>query len=332
MAEGFFAPDRLAIPGVPAPVLVAAMVRILPRTLLRLDIAADAETAARLNRNEDLPEGGELWHRFFTEADKARATEPEFATAMVRHEFSEQVRAGASFPLTVPLQGGGSGFAIDAQGHVLSNYHLVIAEVSHYRREAGVLDAEVPCRSVRAQIAEADGSGGWRWRDAESLWLVANPSTERALEPDATGLLHPREDTALLRVAPAPSSFLRLTTRDVAPGEPVWMAGFPLRSARGSASRQALGYADADGGLRVAHGSVTGGDERYFETDLDGAMGNSGSPIFDATGGVVGMFSRATGNGLRNAVEYGHLTRVGVRSRLAIEGLGLETLLARGAA
>jgi len=35
---------------------------------------------------------------------------------------------------------------------------------------------------------------------------------------------------------------------------------------------------------------------------------------------------------LRNAVEYGHLTRVGVRSRLAIEGLGLETLLARGAA
>jgi hypothetical protein len=231
----------------------------------------------------------------------------------------------------VPLQGGGSGFAIDAQGHVLSNYHLVIAEVSHYRREAGVLDAEVPCRSVRAQIAEPDGSGGWRWRDAESLWLVANPSTERALEPDATGLLHPREDTALLRVAPAPSSFLRLTTRDVAPGEPVWMAGFPLRSARGSASRQALGYADADGGLRVAHGSVTGGDERYFETDLDGAMGNSGSPIFDATGGVVGMFSRATGNGLRNAVEYGHLTRVGVRSRLAIEGLGLETLLARGA-
>ena len=104
MAEGLFAPDRLAIPGVPAPALVAAMVRILPRTLLRLDIAADAESAARLNRNEDLPEGGEVWHRFFTEADKARATDPEFATGMVRHEFSERVRAGASFPLTVPCR------------------------------------------------------------------------------------------------------------------------------------------------------------------------------------------------------------------------------------
>ena len=94
---------------------------------------------------------------------------------MVRHEFSEQVRAGASFPVTVPLQGGGSGFAIDARGHVLSNYHLVIAEVSHYQREAGVLDAEVPCRSVRAQIAEPDGSGGWRWRDADSLWPGRQP-------------------------------------------------------------------------------------------------------------------------------------------------------------
>jgi S1-C subfamily serine protease len=327
-----FAPDRLAIPGLTAPALVAAMVRILPRTLLRLDLAADAETAARLNRNEDLPEGGELWHRFFTEADKARAADPEFATAMVRHEFSEQVRAGASFPVTVPLQGGGSGFAIDARGHVLSNYHLVIAEVSHYQREAGVLDTEVPCRSVRAQIAAPDGSGGWYWRDADSLCLVGNPSAARALEPDATGLLHPREDTALLRVAPAPSAFLRLATRDVADGEPVWMAGFPLRSARRSAFRQALGYDDADGSLRVTHGKVTGGDERYFEADLDGAMGNSGSPIFDTTGQVVGMFSRATGNGSRNAVEYGHVTRVGVRSRLAIEGLGLEMLLASGAA
>jgi S1-C subfamily serine protease len=332
VAEGLFAPDRLAIPGVPTHALVAAMVRILPRTLLRLDIAADAETAARQNRNEDLPEGGEVWHRFFTEADKARATDPEFATAMVRHEFGERVRAGATFPVTVPLQGGGTGFAIDARGHVLSNYHLVIAEVGHYGREGGVLGAEVPCRSVRAQVAEPDGSGGWRWRDADSLWLVANPPAARALGADATGLMHPREDTALLRVSPPPSSFLCLSTRDVARDEPVWMAGFPLRSARSSASRKALGYTDADGSLRITHGHVIGGDERYFEADLDGAMGNSGSPIFAAAGQVVGMFSRATGNGSRNAVEYGHVTRVGVRSRLAIEGLGLETLLAGGAA
>ena len=328
MAEGFFAPDRLAIPGLPAAALVAAMVRILPRTLLRLDIADDAESAARLARNDDLPEGGEVWHRFFTEADKARANDPEFANAMVRHEFSAQVRAGATFPVTVPLQGGGSGFAIDARGHVLSNYHLVIAEVGHYQREDGARDAEVLCRSVGAQIAERDGRGGWRWRDADAVWLVSNPPAARALEADATGLLHPREDTALLRVEPAPASFLRLSTRDVATGDAVWMAGFPLRSARSAEARRTLGYADADGSLRVTHGRVTGGDARYFEADLDGSAGNSGSPIMDDTGRVVGMFSRAgAGNASRNALEYGHVGRVGVRSRVAIEGLGLAALL-----
>ena len=327
MAEGFFPPHRLAVPGLALPALVGAIVRILPRTLLRLDIAADAETARRNARNEDLADGGELWHRFFTEADKARAGDPEFAMGMVRHEFSERVKAGASFPLTVPLQGGGTGFAIDAHGHVLTNFHLVTAEVSHYGREAGALGKEVACRSVRAQIAEPAGNGGWRWRDAEAVWLISNPPTARALWADETGLSHPREDTALLRIEPAPASFLRLSTRAVAHGEPVWMAGFPLRSARSLAARQAVGYDDADGTLRISHGAVTDGDENYFEADLDGSMGNSGSPVFDASGQVVGMFSRGTGNGARNATEYGQVSRVQVRSRLAIEGLGLAGLL-----
>ena len=98
MAEGLFAPDRLAIPGVPTHALVAAMVRILPRTLLRLDIAADAETAARQNRNEDLPEGGEVWHRFFTEADKARATDPEFATGWCAMNSASGSGPARAFP------------------------------------------------------------------------------------------------------------------------------------------------------------------------------------------------------------------------------------------
>ncbi len=56
-------------------------------------------------------------------------------------------------------------------------------------------------------------------------------------------------------------------------------------------------------------------------------MGNSGSPVLDASGKVIGMFSRATGNGPRNAFEYGHLSRVQVRSKVAIEGLDLAGLL-----
>jgi len=162
------------------------------------------------------------------------------------------------------------------------------------------------------------------------VWLVSNPPTARALEEDAAGLSHPREDTALLRVEPPPAHFLRLAPGDAAHGMRIWMAGFPLRSARRPEALAAHGYRDADGSLRVASGQVTVSSHAdYFEADVDGSMGNSGSPALDATGSVVGLFSRATGHGPRNAFEYGHVSRVFVRSRVAVAGLGLAAVLTR---
>jgi S1-C subfamily serine protease len=330
MSEGFFTPGQMPIPGVATDDLIAAMVRILPNTVLRLDLVADAAAAARCapDRNEPMANGSEHWFRTFTAADAARCADPEFAMGMVRHEFCAVVRSGASFPAAVPLQGGGSGFAISAQGHVLTNYHLVTSEVANHRRESGALNQEVRCRSLRAQVAQRDAEGAWRWEDADAVWLVSNPPTARALWEDPTGLSHPREDTALLRVDPAPERFLPISTRPVAVGEPVWMAGFPLRSARSAEARRRHGYADADGTLRVATGKVTGGETgHYGESDLDGSMGNSGSPVFASPGHVIGMFSRATGDGPRNAFEYGHLTRVHVCSKLACEGLRLAGIV-----
>lgn len=330
MAEGFFHPHQLAIPGLSVDHLCAAMVRILPRTTLVLDIAADPAERAAKTRNESQSDGSEHWYRCFSPEDVAKADDPEFAMAMVRHEFARQVRAGAQFPASVALDGGGSGFAIDAAGHVLTNYHLAIGEIINLQREAGAIGAEVPCRSLRAQIAVPGSHGAWQWRDAESLWLVSNPPKDRALQADETGLLHPREDTALLRVAPAPRAHLRLSDRLAVAHEPVWMAGFPIRSARAPQALALRGYADADGSLRVSHGQVTEVDgEAFFSTDLDGSMGNSGSPVLDAHGAVIGMFTRATGHGARNAFEYGHVQRVHVSARLAMCGLQLDSIVPR---
>jgi S1-C subfamily serine protease len=328
MSEGLFTPQQTQVPGIPAEDLYASLVRILPRTILRLDVVTDSAAAPEQDRNESAPDGSELWYRTFTPEDVARCSDPEFAMGMVRHEFSELVKAGASFPQSVPLQGGGTGFAISADGHVLTNYHLVTSEVANHKRELGAINREVRCRSLRVQIAHEQSDGTWHWQDAAAVWLVSNPPTSRALWEDENGLSHPREDTALLRVDPVPSRFLRLSSRAVSPGEPVWMAGFPLRSARSAESRREHGYSDADGSLRVSRGQITDAEhEHYFASDLDGSMGNSGSPVLDSLGQVVGMFSRATGNGSRNAFEYGHISRVHVRSKLAIDGLGLSGLL-----
>ena len=325
MSEGFFPVSKLPIPNLSVSCLMGAMVRICPKTKLILDLADSPQDAAAKARNEVMADGTECWFRYFTREDLGRVDDPEFAMGMVRHEFSRLVRVGATFPATCWLDGGGTGFCFARGGLVLTNYHLVAGEVALHQREAGVVGTEVLCRGLRAEIAIEEPNGTWSWRPVERIWLVANPSRDRAVWEDGQGRAHLREDTAMLRVEPAPQSALALSARQVAVGERLWMAGFPLRSARSAAAREALGYDDADGTMRVSTGSVLcveGGD--YFTSDLDGSMGNSGSPVFDQSGGVVGLFSRATGNGPKNAFEYGHLERVHVTTRLATRGLGIE--------
>ena len=328
MAEGFFPPHKLIVPGVSEDRLCASMVRILPKTLLVLDIAANADDAHARGRNEGHPDGSETWYRYFTQEDFGKVDDPDFSMGMVRHEFSRLVKAGATFPATIPLDGGGSGFSISPDGHVLTNFHLVPAEVDINSRGEGMVNSEVLCKSLRAQFANQQGDGTWRWQDANAVWLVSNPSFARALEADATGLRHPREDTALLRVDPKPQAHLTLSERILDVGEDVWMAGFPIRSARRPEARQRIGYADADGSLRVSAGQVqeTDGD-RYFTADLDVSAGNSGSAVFDRKGLVVGMFSRAMGASHRNPTEYGHVNSVQVTARLAMRGLSLGQVL-----
>jgi S1-C subfamily serine protease len=328
MSEGLFAPSTLAIPGVTVDRLRAALVRILPRTLLVIDLADSADQAERLARNEAQADGSEHWYRYFTRADLDKVHDPVFAMGMVRHEFARLVRNGTSFPATTPLDGGGTGFAISPHGHVLTNYHLVTSEVANFGREAGVLHRDDVCRTLRAQVAQAGGDD-WTWREAESVTLVSNPPEGRAIIPIAPGRGELREDTALLRIAPAPAAFLALGDRMPADGDPVWMAGFPLRTARAPQALSACGYADADGTLRISAGTVSHVDAAgYFTTDLDGSMGNSGSPVFDRDGQVIGLFSRATGEGQRNAFEYGFVQRIHVASALAMRGLELGVELA----
>lgn len=326
MSEGLFAPSALPIPGVSVDRLCAALVRILPRTLLVIDLADSGDEAERLARNEAQADGSEHWYRYFTRADLVKVHDPVFAMGMVRHEFARLVRNGATFPATTPLDGGGTGFAISPRGHILTNYHLVTSEVANFGREAGVLHRDDACRTLRAQVAQvarADGAG-WTWRDAESVTLVSNPPESRAIVPIAPGRGELREDTALLRIAGAPVAHLALGERMPAVGDPVWMAGFPLRTARAAQALATRGYADADGSLRISAGTVTHVDAAgYFTSDLDGSMGNSGSPVFDRDGQVIGLFSRATGEGQRNAFEYGFVQRIHVASALAMRGLEL---------
>jgi S1-C subfamily serine protease len=326
MAEGLYTPAEIEDPFFRQPATLGAIVRILPTTELELHLVDDDATARALARNE-IVDGIEIWYRVFTRSDIARCADGGFFCGMVSHEFCTAIAQGKSFPHRTPLIGGGTGFAITGSGHILTNYHLVAAEVDASGRGDGVLHSDVKVSSLRAQFAEIGVDGDLVWRDADAVYLVSNPPTSRAIhsEDGIRGVL--REDVALLRIEPAPAHFLTLARGRIQAGAKVSMAGFPLRTKRSPEARRSLGYADADGSLRVTVGQVTEREQDYFTTDADGSMGNSGSPVFDLDHRVVGLFSRSAGDGPRNATEYGYMSRVNVDIELAITSLGLDRLL-----
>lgn len=324
MPEGLFTPIQLQVPGLGTDQLIGAMVRIIPRTRLILGFADSPEKASALARNESAADGAETWYRYFTDEDRSRVDDPVFRMGMIRWEFSSLVKAGAPFPAETWLAGGGSGFCIDRSGLVLTNYHLVTGEVAYHARETGVINREVRCRALRAEIARPAEGGGWRWHEANAVYLVSNPPVTQAISQHGDGGALLRQDVALLRIDPPPLGILPVSTRQVNVGERIWMAGFPLRTARPPASQASIGYSDADGTLRISSGEITLVESTdYFTADVDGSMGNSGSPAIDERGVVVGMFSRTVGSGPRNAFEYGHVQRVFVSSALTRAALGV---------
>jgi S1-C subfamily serine protease len=102
----------------------------------------------------------------------------------------------------------------------------------------------------------------------------------RQLDADVTGIAVD-SDLALLQledVADLPVA--RLRTSDVRPGEPVVVVGFPEGGPLTVASGEALGLVD---------GRVLGEPADVLRIDATIRQGNSGGPVLDAAGKVVGV-------------------------------------------
>jgi len=163
--------------------------------------------------------------------------------------------------------GQGSGVVLDTDGHILTNYHVIESSIDTNQR----IVVELP-----------DGSS------AIATVLGTDPSSDLAV-------LRADFDPAMLKPATLGDSDA------VAIGESVFAIGTPF----GQESTLTAGVVSAVG--RVTQSSFT--DRRILnviQTDASLNPGNSGGPLFNAAGEVIGINTSITGpDGFRGSVGLG---------------------------
>ncbi|MBV8369554.1 MAG: trypsin-like peptidase domain-containing protein [Candidatus Eremiobacteraeota bacterium] len=128
----------------------------------------------------------------------------------------------------------------------------------------------------------------------------------------------PRRDLALLRIEATglPAAAVR-DPCDLRAGEVLVAVGHPL----GIPNALTMG---------IAHAAVTGTSRRFVQADLRLAPGNSGGPLTDVHGRVVGINSMVVAGGLALAVPADDVQRfAGARGEPALLGLQLAPVRLR---
>ncbi len=165
----------------------------------------------------------------------------------------------------------GSGFVAAPSGLVLTSRHVVAEEEASRFRED---ETEVTIENRRIEVVIGEGSSP---RVLEA-WVAAADS---------------ESDLAALQVTAADLDYLRLGDSDaIETGRPVQVLGFPF-------GRQVeVGRSAGDEGMpkvTVTAGSLSAaregdeGDTRFLQTDASVNPGNSGGPMLDEDGYVVGV-------------------------------------------
>src|SRR3989442_8479209 len=171
----------------------------------------------------------------------------------------------------------GSGFTLSPSGYVLTNHHVVA------RRQYTVPSPQPDVTEVRVRL------------DVKRIDVVvpaATGSSERVLEASVVAA-DPELDLALLSVGAADLPYQPLGDSDALElGQPVTAWGFPLGHGVEVARerpQEALPTVAASPGSVAALRADDEGDARYIQTDVTLNPGNSGVPLLDEDGYVVGV-------------------------------------------
>lgn len=194
-------------------------------------------------------------------------------------------------------------------------------------RDLATLTERLGASTVAVQVGRRGAGSGVIWSSDGAI--VTNAHVASAQHADVvlsdgrrfTGRLERRDaqrDLALLRIDAGglPAAAVR-DPADVRPGEVLVAVGHPL----GVPNAVSMG---------IAHASVGEGTRRFVQADLRLAPGNSGGPLADVHGRVVGINSMVVAGGLALAVPSDDVERFASSRQPALLGIHLAPARLRG--
>jgi S1-C subfamily serine protease len=167
---------------------------------------------------------------------------------------------------TPPSVGGssGSGFFVSRLGHIVTNQHVV--------KECKYISVgDNAMKQVKAEIIDTDNKN--------DLALLKISSTELA-SAETKSLIRKLGIKVARRTAPLSSDGL-LRSEDVELGERVMVSGYPYGEIFSDTIKVTGGMVSATRGM--------GDDRGQFQIDAAVQPGNSGGPIYDGNGNIVGV-------------------------------------------
>jgi S1-C subfamily serine protease len=206
----------------------------------------------------------------------------------------------------------GSGFVVAASGYVLTNHHVVSGREFTVRPPR----LELPEVRVRLEVKRID-----------VVLPASEAGPERALEATVVAD-DPDLDLALLSVVASDLPWIPLGDSDALElGQRVTAWGFPLGTTpevgRGPGRMEAPRVAASPGSVAALRADDEG-DARYIQTDVTLNPGNSGGPLVDEDGAVVGIVRMK----LKKADRVGFAIPVNLAKGF-LEGLLFSTLPTR---
>lgn len=311
--EGLFLPEQVTVPFDKERIL-KSLVRIKSHVYFAITVynaPREAEAARLAAQKVFLPEGITIWpivlDKFFL--DRLR-TDPGLRLLPVYYEIARAFENVDSFPSQrfVPLEGAATGFFISPDGYFLTSYHVVREEIEAAGRTDGGYQP-LACRYVSFEMPIIEGGRVVSYQPLRNVQLIRHVSAEES----KLGL-----DAALLKAEMESPAYLELDLNGIIADMPVWVFGFPIRTQRDAQQRTSLGYADADGGLRISQGKIQQLVNEYnFTSTADGLSGSSGAPTINQQGRVVGLVQNVSPEkeASRRAVVFaGGLIHVDIRA------------------